>query len=153
MGTIRQLIKDLRASPSKMAKASKEALNKEIPSLIADFKARSPVDTGMYKESWAKFSPRFNSPGVFASAGIRNTDPKALLMEYGAEPGSAPWYYPGARKRTGKLAAMHGRIWAGGLNPGHSFTIGGAIDPVLFNNPSRQLQIANSVANKVIRVI
>ena len=51
----------------------------------------------------------------------------------GAPVGEAPWYYPNRNKKgqfvkgTGKLKKSGGRVWAGGLNPGHAKTIGGPI--------------------------
>jgi hypothetical protein len=153
MGTIKALIKDLNAAPAKIKAGAQMVLDQLMPSLITDFQARAPVDTGTYKASWIQFSPRFGGPGVIASAGAKNIDPKAAMMEYGATPRTAPWYFPNSRKSTGKLSEVGSRIWAGGLQPGHSLTVGGAIDPVLFKNKSRQLQIANAVAKQVLRVI
>lgn len=150
---IYQLIRELNAMPNKMVIASQSALNAEVPKLIVDFKRRSPVDTGGYKRGWNKITTRFHAPGIMASAGIRNDDPKAHLMEFGADPKSAPWYYPNKKKPTGKLKEFDGRIWAGGISPGHSLTIGGAIDSVLYQNNDRQLQIAKSVADNVMKVI
>lgn len=150
---IYQLIRELNAIPSKMAVASQSALNAEIPKLIVDFQRRSPVDTGAYKQGWYKTTTRFHTPGILASEGIRNDDPKANLMEFGADPKSAPWYYPNKKEPSGKLKEFGGKIWAGGISPGHSFTIGGAIDPVLYQNNERQLQIAKSVADKVMKAI
>lgn len=153
MGTIRQLIKDLNKASGKMRRAAQVALEAEVPSLIQDLKKQSPVDTGEYKQSWRKVKARFSDTNILASVGIVNVDPKAPLMEFGADPETAPWYFPNAKKPSGKLKEFDGRIWAGGLNPGHSFTVGGAIGPVIMNNEERQLRIANSVANHMIKVI
>lgn len=148
-----QLIRELNAIPNKMVIASQSALNAEIPRLIVDFQRRSPVDTGAYKQGWYKTNTRFHVPGIMASEGIRNDDPKAQLMEFGAEPKSAPWYYPNKKKPSGKLKKFGGKIWAGGLSPGHSLTKGGAIDPVLYKNNKRQLLIAKLVVDKVMKAI
>ncbi len=153
MGTFRELVTSINAIPTKMKKASQIALDKEARKLVVDFQQRSPVDTGKYRDSWMVFDPRFNPLGVYASVGIKNDDPKAGILDQGADPNTAPWYFPKSNSRSGKLIESGGKIWAGGLNPGHSMTIGGATGPVLFNNSNRQLQIANSIANSVIRVI
>lgn len=152
---IYQLTRELEKMRANIVIAAQSALNSVIPSLIVDFKSRSPVDTGEYKSSWNRVTSRFSAPGVIAGASIRNDDPKASLMEFGADPDSAPWYYPGSksRKRTGKLTVSGGRVWAGGLAPGHASTIGGAINSVLYNNDERQLKIANLIANKIIGAI
>ena len=152
MGSIKALVKSLEALPAKMQKASQIALNKEVPKLILDFKSRSPIDSGAYRSSWVAFYPSVGS-NVFASVGIRNDDPKAAMLDQGATPHSFPWYFPSNKEKTGKLTESGGKIWAGGLNPGHSMTIGGAIDPVLFKNTARQLQITKAIANSVIKVI
>ena len=95
---IHQLIRELNEAPAKMVIAAQSSLNKIIPELIIDFKRRSPVDTGEYKSSWYKTNLQFAGAGVIAGAVIRNDDPKAALMEFGADPGQAPWYYPNKRK-------------------------------------------------------
>lgn len=149
---IYQLIKELNAFGKNIAIAAQAALNKEADLLVAEFQRRSPVDSGAYKGGWGKFPVRFSSSNVIAGTVIRNSDPKAALMEFGADPRTAPWYYPN-KANTGKLTIHGGKVWAGGLNPGHQYTIGGAIGPGLYNNHNRQLQLANSIANRVIRAI
>lgn len=153
MGNIQELVRDLEKLPVRMKKASQAVLNKESRKLVIEFQQRSPVATGQYKAGWMSFIPRFNSSGIYASIGIKNEDPKAYMMDQGADIDSSPWYFPKSKSRSGKLVESGGKIWAGGLKPGHSMTIGGAIDPVLFNNSNRQLQIAKSIADSVIRVI
>lgn len=150
---IEDAIEDLRKLPEKMKKAAQEILDGEVPRLIAEFKERSPVDTGLYQSSWQKAPLRIGFR-TMAGVRIRNIDyQKAEWMEYGAAPGGPPWYFPGPRKPTGKLTESGGRIWAGGLDPGHSLTIGGAIDAVIFNNDLRQEKIAKAVADNVMRYI
>jgi len=153
MTTLNAIIKELRTAHTRMTNAAQAGLNSVIPSLIQDFKARSPVDSGEYKASWKRANVKFTETNVIAGAAILNDDPKAHLMEFGAEPKTAPWYFPNAKTPTGKLKEQGGRIWAGGISPGHSMSIGGAITPVLFGNRERQLQIANIVANRVIKAI
>ncbi len=80
-----------------------------------------------------------------------NDTPYAIFMEEGAERNKLPWNYPGVRKkRTGKLAIRNGRVWAGGLNPGHSKTVRGAIGPVLVDNNRRLNQLTKKIADAVI---
>ena len=154
MGTIGQIINEFKTATGRIERAAQVALNSVVPLLVQDLQKRSPVDTGKYKQSWRKSQSKSVDTRVMASVGVKNTDPKAPLMEFGAEPKTAPWYFPDSKRTpTGKLTEAGGRIWAGGLNPGHSLTIGGAIDPVIFKNNARQLRIANLVANHIIKAI
>ncbi len=153
MTTLNAIIKELRTAQTRMVSYAQSGLNSVIPSLIRDFKSRSPVDSGQYKQSWKQAEVRFSDTNVVASKKILNDDPKAPLMEFGAEPETAPWYFPNAKTPTGKLKEHDGRIWAGGLKPGHSLTVGGAITPVLFGNNERQLKIANVIADRVLKAI
>ena len=68
-------------------------------------------------------------------------------MEFGADKNTAPWFFPIKDSGSGRLTARNGRIWAGGRNPGHSKTIGGAIKPVLEENNDRLNRLANSIAD------
>lgn len=149
MTTLSSLIVELKRYRKTIQARAQLALDKEVFSLIDDFRLRSPVDTGDYRKGWRRKISKFSD--ALAGALIVNEDPKAALMEYGAEPRSAPWYFPSSKAPTGKLTESQGRIWAGGLNPGHYFTVGGAIDPVLYRNEQRQLKIANAVASSVMR--
>lgn len=140
-------------APAKMEAGAQVALNSNVNPLIKDFKDRSPVDTGEYREGWEGYYPPTGA--LDAVVGIRNrTNYYNVFMEYGAEKHKAPWFYPHAskkRKRSGKLVVRNGRVWAGGLNPGHSHTYGGAIGPVLINKPSRARKIARDVADEMMR--
>lgn len=152
MGTIRSLISELRSISVNMRVNVRIALYKEAAILRNDFKARSPVDTGRYRDSWKIARDRFSSGNTLASVSIYNDTPYGEYMEYGAAKNQAPWYYPGSRKRrTGKLALRNNRVWAGGLLPGHSATVNGAIDPVIFNNERRLRKLANIIGDSAIR--
>ena len=110
--------------------------DKKITSLL---KAHSPVDSGEFKANWKVKRKRFGSPKTLAGIVITNDTPKyGQFAAGGAEPLSAPWYYPHRerstgrfKKGTGKLKLVDGNVWAGGLNPGHDKTVGGAINIVL----------------------
>lgn len=150
---VKRLIRELNSAPSRMAYAARVAINSEARKLIVDFRRRSPVDSGEYKGRWKKSEFISSIPGVIAGTRIFNDDTKASLMEFGANPDEAPWHYPQVNANTGKLTASGGKIWAGGLRPGHHLSIGGAIDPVLFRNNERQMRIANNVGTKVAKRI
>lgn len=124
----------------------------ECRSLLLDFRERSPVDSGEYKSGWSLITSRFSAPNILSGYSLRNRTPRyGQYMEYGADVNSAPWYFPGkGKKRTGKLRVKDGKVWAGGLNPGHDKTAGGAIGPVLSNNKRRINSIAKKVADAVI---
>jgi hypothetical protein len=128
------------------------ALYAEGASLLAEMKDRSPIDSGLYRKRWVLSRNRFGSGNMFSGIVISNSAPHAYYMEYGAPKGAPPWFYPNPKKkRTGKLILRNGRVWAGGLNPGHGKTIGGAIGPVLTNNKKRMNELTNTIADSIIR--
>ena len=43
-----------------------------------------------------------------------------------------------------------GRVWAGGLKPGHAQTVGGAIDQTLVKSQKRMKDLANKFAKAII---
>lgn len=133
-----------------LALGAQAELDVQAPALMRDFQNRSPVDSGEYKAGWKEYSPsRYR---VDAIVGIRNqTKHYNVFMEYGAEKHRAPWFYPSKRKRSGKLRVINGRVWAGGLNPGHKGTRGGAIGPALTNNSVRLNRLTRSVAEEMMR--
>lgn len=136
-----------------MPKHVQSILYVETSDLLEKFKARSPRDTGQYIAGWELFKPRFSSSNTIASTGVRNKTPYGQYMEGGANEKEAPWYYnPSSKKKSGKLTKAIGKIWAGGLNPGHQFTIGGAIGPTLIENDGRGVkEIAQKIANAIIQ--
>lgn len=71
-------------------------------------------------------------------------------MDEGAEPNAYPWYFPGSKKKTGKLKVSGGKVWAGGLNPGHEYTVGGQTGPVLFDNQKRIDSLATKIADAIV---
>jgi hypothetical protein len=125
-------------------------LYEESRTLLSDFQDRAPVDSGVFRNNWRLLRSRFTSSNTLASYTLSNATPYAIFMEEGAEKNKSPWNFPGKRKRTGKLAVRKGRVWAGGLNPGHSKTVHGAIGPVLVNNNRRLNQLTNKIADAVI---
>lgn len=80
---------------------------------------------------------------------MSNPTPYGIFMDEGAGVGKPPWNFSG-KSKTGKLVVRNGRVWAGGLNPGHSKTVGGATGPVLLDNPTRVNQLTNKIADVVI---
>ena len=149
-----EMAQELREFSAKLALGAKKALREESPVLLEDFKKRAPVDTGEYKESWQQtgVQGKNKGSGTVATVTFKNNDPIGYLLEYGVEPGAFPWYYPNPFKTpSGKLKQEKGAIWAGGLSPGHDLTVGGAIDPVLFANPTRQQKIAEKVADCIMQ--
>jgi hypothetical protein len=144
---LRPFIANLKKMPDRMNKAALKPYKAELPLILRDLQSRSPVDSGTYKGSW-KIKNASTRGVVLANTVFYNDDPKAHLMEFGAAPGEAPWYYPNSKK-TGKLTVSGGKVWAGGLKPGHQHTVGGAISPVLYKNNKRQLDLVNRIADSV----
>jgi hypothetical protein len=131
--------------------AAEKPFRKEADKVLQELQKRSPVDSGQYRASW-KVREGAKTAGIIRSFIFYNTDAKFPLMEYGAEPEEAPWYFPGKKKKkTGKLTVAKGRVWAGGLNPGHSLTIGGAITPVL--DRYRKTSAGEEISEVVLRRI
>jgi len=133
------------------------ALYEESQSILADLKARSPVDSGLYRSNWRVQVSRFQSYGTIFTVSIINETPYGIYIEEGAEKFKYPWYYPNRdkqtgrfRKGTGKLKESKGRVWPGGLNPGHSMTVGGAIGPALINSQKRLAKLSEKIAKAVI---
>lgn len=133
----------------KVNTAAEKPFQKETSLVLQDLQKRSPVDTGTYRDSW-KVKEGSKTFGVLRSAVFYNDDPKFALMEFGDEPDTPPWYYPGVkRKRSGKLTVADGRVWAGGLDPGHSLTVGGAIQPVI--EKYRKADVGRNISEVVLR--
>lgn len=128
------------------------ALYEESTSLLSAFRDRSPVDTGLFKSSWQLRKSRHSAGNVIAGYVIYNRTPYAYYMEKGANIGQEPWFFGVKASRAGsrKLRIVNGRVWAGGLNPGHSKTVGGAIGPALIDNKRRIDQLTNKIADAVI---
>ena len=150
MTSLRQISSELRNMTAKMRSGAKRALYAESQNLRSEFQGRSPVDTGKFQSRWGISRNRFAQGDSFGGVSIFNDNNIAELMEFGAGINEAPWYYPSSTKRTGKLAVKNGRVWAGGMKPGHTRTFGGAIGAGLFNNNRRLLKLTNKIADGVI---
>jgi len=151
MATFTDISTSFRNAGKQLKPRVSSVLYEESRALLSDFRDRSPVDSGFYKSNWQLLKPRFSTRKTISSFTLRNRTPYAIYMEEGAERNSAPWFYSGRGKsRSGKLTVSGGRVWAGGLNPGHAKTIHGAIKPVLTENNKRVTQLANKVADAVI---
>ena len=130
-------MKSLEGQTAKLKAAS--ILYKKNRSLIAELRAHSPKDTGEFKRNWKVKRAKFGTSRTLAGIIITNDTPAyGQFVAGGAEPKAAPWYYPHKSRKTGrfikgtgKLKLSGGRVWAGGLNPGHAKTVGGPIVNVL----------------------
>ncbi len=140
---IKQLKEYLEKLPDRINKNATRVYKAELPKILQDLKNRSPVATGLYKSGWQMRTEGADKAVFF------NTDHRASLFEFGADTNAAPWYYPKSRK-TGKLTVSMSKVWAGGLKPGHQHTIGGAINPVLYNNKQRQQDLAVRISDAII---
>jgi hypothetical protein len=102
-----------------------------------------------------------------ASIKIGNYTPYyGQFVAFGARPQKAPWYFPGRHKKgkkkgqmksgTGKLkmatGEKEGRVWAGGLNPGHPKTIGGPIEQVFGKNSKEVQNMTKEITDEFIKV-
>lgn len=151
MSTFQQISIDLKNAKTSLKSRISSVLYEESRTLLSDFQDRAPVDSGVYRSNWRLMRSRFLPSNALAGFTLSNSTPYAIFMEEGAEKNKAPWNFPGqGKKRTGKLAVRNGRVWAGGLNPGHSKTVSGAIGPVLVNNNRRLNQLTNKIADAVI---
>jgi hypothetical protein len=137
-------------------KAAKIPFVSESALVLDELKKRSPVDSGMYRESWKSRTQL--GGGSLYSVVFYNDDPKFALMEFGAEPQQAPWYYPHRNKKTGqfkkgtgKLTLRKERVWAGGLKPGHALTVGGAITPTI--EKFQKARIGEKISEVIMRRI
>ena len=151
MSTFRQISADFVNFSTSMKSSISSVLFKEGSALLSDFQSRAPVDSGSFKHNWKLSRNRFSSGNTIVSISLYNATPYAVFMEYGAEQNKAPWFFSESKKKkSGKLAVINGRVWAGGLNPGHSDTVRGAIRPVLFDNKKRINQLVTNIADAVI---
>lgn len=137
---IKDFINSLKQSLGTAMKTNaSRILYKEDKKILALLKAHSPVDTGNFRDNWKVTRSRFGSSNTLASILVSNdTAFYGQFAAGGATPGQAPWYYPHRdkatgrfKKGTGKLKLADGKVWAGGLNPGHAKTVGGPIAIVL----------------------
>ena len=138
MSTFEEISGDFKKVNANLQKNVRNILLEESKLILKDLQERSPVDTGFFRSNWKVKLSRFTPGSTISGISISNDTPYAYWMEEGAEKFSFPWYYPNRDKRTGrfikgtgKLKERKGRVWAGGLNPGHSFTIGGQLKPAI----------------------
>lgn len=149
--TLDEFIKSIPSLNWKMQTGARVALYKEANTLLKDFEGRSPVDSGEYRRGW-KMNKSYR--GGIAVRIFNSDTKKGSWMEEGVGEGEAPWYFSkGMKRKSGKLVVVNNRVWAGGKNPGHSKTVRGALDPVLFRNPVRQLNITKIIAEGIIKGI
>ncbi len=110
-----------------------KAADEKSTELLSALQQHSPVDSGAFQRGWA-LDTKKGSKGTLVSISITNKAnlPYAVFMLTGADPQSAPWYYPHEKTiPTGKLTMQGGKVWAGGLNPGHGKTVGGTVTNAL----------------------
>jgi len=139
----------------KFKKASVQALKKNEAAIMQTLRANSPVDSGFFRSRWRVSLTKFAEAGELAGMIISNdTEHYGQFMEVGAEPGQAPWYFPNKTRKgkTGKLIVADGKVWAGGLKPGHNLTVGGVLQNA-FSDKSKILEkLMIDVSNSAIRV-
>jgi len=101
---------------------------------LRELRAHSPKDTKTFASNWR--ARRVHFSGVRSMLGglviTNKTAEYGRYLETGAEPGEHPWYFPHKhKKKTGKLKEVGGKVWAGGLRPGHHMTVGGPITKLI----------------------
>ena len=144
-----QMSTGLRKMQSGMKRNMQVALYNEGRLLLNDVKDHAPVDSGLYRKSWVLSRNRVSIGNSFTGILISNNTPYAYYMEFGAPEGGPPWYYPNPKKkRSGKLIRRNGRVWAGGKNPGHTKTIGGAYSQVFTGQ--RMNKLTGLIADSII---
>ena len=163
-------------SGQKIKAAASKVLYKEDKALIAKLKEHSAVDDDpktknsmVFSENWHAKRLRLGGTGKksIVSIVIKNTTPLyGQFVAFGARPQKAPWYYPHKhtkgkkkgqmKKGTGKLkmttGEKEGRVWAGGLNPGHPKTIGGPIEQVFGKNSKEVQNMTKEITDEFIKV-
>lgn len=141
--TIAEFTKILNEVPKKFRIQLNARLTPVINDIAMQMVRRSPFDTGYFANRWRVRK-------VFTKSGIKYTIENktanyGIFLEEGAEPGGVPWGWPsgdsgGTISKSGKLAVINSRVWAGGKSPS-GFVAGGIIDPILMHT-------SNEVANK-----
>ena len=124
--------------------------------ILSDLRSHSPMATGRYSQQWKVKYQTFAKSDVIAGVSFYNDDVRAEVFEYGAPVGGVPWHFSGYRpwhKGPRKLTIAHGRVWAGGVNPGFANTIGGAITPAIENNERLLNYLANEIGNAYVKGI
>lgn len=146
---IEQMSVNLQKAGKAMETGIKLALYKESTSLLNQIKEHAPVSTGYYRNNWKVSRGRVSIGGSFASLTYSNSTSYAEYMEYGADKGAYPWFFPNKKKASGRLTVRNGRVWAGGLNPGHEKTVGGAYNQVFTEQKLDYL--CNKIADGALR--
>ena len=123
--------------------------------LIRKYTPVSDKDGAGYVHAYTLWRGEIINSGTGQIVSITNERPYAHFLEYGSRPGSKPWPRSSAGgriknglKKNGRQKTRKGsgrttlaedpnindfhqetgaRVWAGGLNPGHSITVGGPI--------------------------
>lgn len=135
---LNDFINKLRTMGDRVRTSTQKALYKNESFILRELRKYSPKDKGTFAANWRARRLRFSSEKTLAGLVITNkTKDYGQFVEAGAEPGKAPWYFPHRDKKgqfkkgTGKLKLVDGRVWAGGLDPGHAKSVGGAIAKVI----------------------
>jgi len=137
-----------KASEHSVLKANvSRLLYKKDKEIIALLRAHSPYDPESgaphFRDQWMASKLKYGSSNVLAQLIVINKTPGyGQFMVEGVSPGQAPWYFPNKKRKTGKLTVAGGRVWAGGLNPGHDKTIGGPI-----------VQVLNKISDKITQEV
>ena len=139
MDALSTLINKIKQSKEQIKKNAIRIMYKKDKEILQLLKDHSPVDTGTFRDNWKASRLRYKSSDTLAEIVVTNaTKNYGQFMITGAEPRQAPWYYPHRdsktgkfKKGTGKLKGSGGKVWSGGLNPGHDKTIGGPIEQAL----------------------
>ena len=151
-----QFIKELREGKRRSLAALKTVGYKESMNVLEELKLRSPLDKGTFRKNWEiRELGRTSSKSI--SFRLENRLFYAPWLDFGGEIGGEPWNWPsdtnpsngGNVSNSGKLIVTNGRVWAGGKSPA-GFAIGGVINPVIYYNRERQMDMANKLADAVI---
>lgn len=130
---LKTFISKMRVFGDNVRKSSQKALYRNESFILRELRAHSPKDSGTFAKNWRAKRLRFSGEKTLAGLVISNkTVGYGQFAAQGADPGQAPWYFPHAKtKPTGKLTVVNGKVWAGGLEPGHAKTVGGAISRII----------------------
>lgn len=129
----------LNATNKKRGRDLRGQIEKYLKGIIQELEERSPVDSGAFQEGWKDYSGIKHISKSRSVITISNNPNLrySYFLEFGSEFGEKPW--PGVDKdgntvavsKSGKTRLAEDpytgelRVWAGGLNPGGSASIGG----------------------------
>lgn len=154
--TLKEFIETLSQNKRRALASVRTTAYRDFVNLTEEMKLRSPLDSGFFRKNW-ELKERGSNSVKLANFRVQNRTFYGSFLDEGVPPGGVPWYWPNAKNpgpisKSGKLALINGRVWAGGKSPS-GFVEGGIVDRVIFYNHKRQLEMADRVANAFVEAL